>query len=414
MKTQELLSVGIFSSAEISFTLLRPCCFDGRVYSGPQSASFSGGRIAFDGRSFDVVSFACEAADDDFSDAVFSLDGVTIGVDFHWERKETQRFAGNLKLIVEGDRLTAVNVIGIEDYLRSVISSEMKASAPAEFLKAHAVISRSWLLAQIRKKEKSLPRPAPQEEGGRLIRWWDREDHLNFDVCADDHCQRYQGLGRVAAARVDDVIRSTWGEVLMYDGQICDARFSKCCGGVTEVFSSCWEGIDYPYLRSLADAPAGGGDAFCNTTDRRMLSHVLNEYDLETMDFYRWKVEYTRSGLSDLLRRRSGIDFGEIRDLVPVRRGPSGRIVELRIVGSLKTLVIGKELLIRRWLSESHLKSSAFDVSWEGDRIILNGRGWGHGVGLCQIGAAVMGERGYAYTGILEHYFPGAELTKQY
>ena len=414
MKPQERLTVGIFSSPEIAFELLKPCGFGGREYCGPQKALFSNGRILFDGGEYDELLFAAPERGDGFSDAVFALAGVTIGVDFHWERQETQRFAGSLRIIVENGRLTAINVIGIEDYLRSVISSEMKASAPQEFLKAHAVISRSWLLAQIRKKEKNLPRPEPKIREGRLIRWFDREDHLNFDVCADDHCQRYQGLSRVAAEAVDKVVEATWGEVLTYGGKICDARFSKCCGGVTELFSSCWEDIDYPYLRSVADAPSEGADPFCKTRDRRLLSHVLNDYDLETLDFFDWKVEYTRSELSELICRRSGIDFGQVRELIPLRRGPSGRIVELEIVGSKRSLTVGKELMIRRWLSESHLKSSAFTISYDDDRIILTGRGWGHGVGLCQIGAAVMGEKGYAYSEILSHYFPGSVLEKEY
>ena len=414
MKPQERLTVGIFSSPEIAFELLKPCGFGGREYCGPQKALFSNGRILFDGGEYEELLFAAPERGEGFSDAVFALAGVTIGVDFHWERQETQRFAGSLRIIVENGRLTAINVIGIEDYLRSVISSEMKASAPQEFLKAHAVISRSWLLAQIRKKEKSLPRPEPKIREGRLIRWFDREDHLNFDVCADDHCQRYQGLSRVAAEAVDKVVEATWGEVLTYGGKICDARFSKCCGGVTELFSSCWEDIDYPYLRSVADAPSEGADPFCMTRDRRLLSHVLNDYDLETLDFFDWKVEYTRSELSELICRRSGIDFGQVRELIPLRRGPSGRIVELEIVGSKRSLTVGKELMIRRWLSESHLKSSAFTISYDDDRIILTGRGWGHGVGLCQIGAAVMGEKGYAYSEILSHYFPGSVLEKEY
>ncbi|MBQ7576074.1 MAG: SpoIID/LytB domain-containing protein [Bacteroidales bacterium] len=414
MKPQERLTVGIFSSPEIAFELLKPCGFGGREYCGPQKALFSNGRILFDGGEYEELLFAAPERGEGFSDAVFALAGVTIGVDFHWERQETQRFAGSLRIIVENGRLTAINVIGIEDYLRSVISSEMKSSAPQEFLKAHAVISRSWLLAQIRKKEKSLPRPEPKIREGRLIRWFDREDHLNFDVCADDHCQRYQGLSRVAAEAVDKVVEATWGEVLTYGGKICDARFSKCCGGVTEIFSSCWEDIDYPYLRSVADAPSEGADPFCKTRDRRLLSHVLNDYDLETLDFFDWKVEYTRSELSELICRRSGIDFGQVRELIPLRRGPSGRIVELEIVGSKRSLTVGKELMIRRWLSESHLKSSAFTISYDDDRIILTGRGWGHGVGLCQIGAAVMGEKGYDYSEILSHYFPGSVLEKEY
>lgn len=414
MGRQEQISAGIFSATEIAFNLLKPARCGEAEHGGPCKARFEGGRIAFEGGLYDELLFLFPKPLGGFSGANFALAGVTIGVDFHWERTETQQFAGDLKIIVEGERLTAVNIIGLEDYLRSVISSEMKASAPAEFLKAHAVISRSWLLAQIYRKEKRLQRRFSDAGEGRFIRWFDREDHLNFDVCADDHCQRYQGLSRVAAEAVDRVVGETWGEVLMHEGRICDARFSKCCGGITELFSSCWEDVDHPYLRSIADAPSDGGEPFCNTTDRRLLSHVLNEYDLETPDFYRWRVEYDRGELSDLIRRRSGIDFGEIRDLVPLKRGPSGRIIELEIVGTARSMVVGKELIIRRWLSESHLKSSAFTVIRQGERIILEGAGWGHGVGLCQIGAAVMGERGYTYREILAHYFPGSQLEKRY
>ena len=162
----------------------------------------------------------------------------------------------------------------------------------------------------------------------------------------------------------------------------------------------------------MKDAPEAGGPDFCDTADEAVLSQVLNEYDLETKDFYRWRVEYGCRELAELIRRRSGIDFGdEIRALEPLERGASGRIWLLRIVGSARTMTVGKELTIRRWLSESHLKSSAFEVSYPDGRIVLDGRGWGHGVGLCQIGAAVMGHRGYPYADILAHYFPGAKLT---
>lgn len=415
MKEQKQLSVGIFSAQEVAFTFLKPFVLDGRVYEGSHKVCLYEGRIRFAGSSYDEIVFKrLETPADGFDEASFVLEDVIIGVDFHWQRKEAQRFAGTLKLIIEGDRLTAINVIGIEDYLRSVISSEMKSSASFEFLKAHSVISRSWLLAQIeRRSECEKGRPDFVETPDRIIRWADREDHANFDVCADDHCQRYQGLSRVNSQKVDEVISATWGEILQYDGKVCDARFSKCCGGTTERFSTCWEGRDFPYLTPVKDAPEGGDD-FCNTQDESILSQVLNDYDLETKDFYSWRVVYDRKALTDLVLRRSGIDFGEIRELVPLKRGASGRIYELRIVGTRLTMTIGKELIIRRWLSESHLKSSAFDVSYEGDNIILDGRGWGHGVGLCQIGAAVMGAKGYDYSEILCHYFPGSQTVKIY
>lgn len=419
MRPQHPLSVGIFSAPAIRFRFLKPV----RVtlpggkscrYEGRQQAHIEDGRIAFDGGLFEELHFLPdEAPGEGFAEASFELSDVTIGVDFHWQRKETQRFAGSLKLFVTCGRITAVNCIGVEDYLRSVIASEMKATASPEFLKAHAVISRSWLLAQIeRRKAAPAGRPEFVETEDTLIRWADREDHTDFDVCADDHCQRYQGLSRLSTPRADEAVAATWGEVLTCDGALCDTRFSKCCGGMTERFSTCWENRDFPYLTPVRDAPAEGGADFCDTADTAVLSQVLNDYDLETRDFYRWRVAYEPHALAELIRRRSGIDFGgEILALEPLERGASGRISLLRIVGSARTMVFGKELTIRRFLSESHLKSSAFDVSRESDRFILQGRGWGHGVGLCQIGAAVMGHRGYAYSEILAHYFPGTKLS---
>ena len=415
MKEQRQLSVGIFSAREVAFTFLQPFVLEGRVYEGSHRACLYDGRISFAGGFYDEIVFTrLYTPENGFDDAAFVLEDVTIGVDFHWQRKEAQQFAGSLKLIVEQEGVTAINVIGIEDYMRSVISSEMKSTASLEFLKAHSVISRSWLLAQIeRRNECEKGRPDFVETDDRIIRWADREDHANFDVCADDHCQRYQGLSRVNSAKVDEVISATWGEILQYDGKVCDARFSKCCGGVTERFSTCWEERDYPYLAPVKDAPDGGRD-FCDTQDETILSQVLNDYDLETQDFYKWRTVYDRKALSELILRRSGMDFGEIRELVPLKRGASGRIYELRIVGTRLTMTIGKELIIRRWLSESHLKSSAFDVSYEGNNIVLDGRGWGHGVGLCQIGAAVMGAVGYDYKSILNHYFPGSKTVNIY
>ena len=380
--------------------------------------------------------------------AAFELLDVTIGINFHWERKEDQRFSGSLKIIVVNGKLTGINVIHIEDYLTSVISSEMSATASLELLKAHAVISRSWLLAQIRKNkeitEAHTGYSAFTQTDEELIRWYDHEGHTHFDVCADDHCQRYQGITRASTDIVRQAIAATRGQVLTSEGNICDARFSKCCGGIFEEFQYCWEDTRRPYLAKQRDYLAGSGKlvsklpdltqeaeadrwirtsppAFCNTDDKKILSQVLNNYDQETTDFYRWKVEYTQDELSALILKRSGVDYGRIIDLVPVARGTSGRLWKLKIVGTKKTRTIGKELEIRRTLSPSHLYSSAFvidraELSAEGihGRFILTGAGWGHGVGLCQIGAAVMGEQGYQYDAILLHYYTGATIDKLY
>lgn len=337
----------------------------------------------------------------------FTLKDVVIGVDFHWERYEAQTFHGALQLLHEDGVLRAVNVVPVETYLTSVISSEMSAEAPLEFLKAHAVISRSWLLATMQKTERRERSKHVHEqlgEGG-VLRWYDGESHTLFDVCADDHCQRYQGITRQSNPHVVKAIEATCGQVLMFAGEVCDARFSKCCGGMTERFESCWEPVSHPYL-------VVKHDPYCGVADRQVLSRVLNSYDRETSDFYRWTVRFSVDELSELVARKSGIDFGRIIDLVPVERGASGRVVLLKIVGEKRTLMVGKELEIRKWLSESHLYSSAFDVEKTADGFVLHGKGWGHGVGLCQIGAAVMGDRGLAYEQILDFYYPNAELTK--
>jgi stage II sporulation protein D len=373
----------------------------------------------------------------------FDLKDVTIGINFHWERKEDQRFRGGLKIIQEEGRLTAVNILPLEEYLKSVISSEMSATSSTELLKAHAVVSRSWLLAQI-EKEKKLQQQGPQTSGyftrDEHIRWYDREDHLNFHVCADDHCQRYQGITKAGTKAVEDAINETSGEVLVWEGEICDARYSKCCGGISEIFENVWEPVNHPYLARIVDnnnEPEGfdttldseeksvrwiknSPEAFCNTTDKEILSQVLNDYDQETHDFYRWKKEYTPEELRNLMKKRIGLDVGEIKDLVPVERGVSGRLIKLRVEGSVRTITIGKELEIRKAFSPSHLYSSAFVIDkvnvQEGipQKFIFTGAGWGHGVGLCQIGAAVMGAKGYNYRQILEHYFRGAGLEKKY
>ena len=437
-RTQPHLQVGIMSADEIEFEILS----DG---AGPRKAVFREGKIEYDGALYDELYFEEQNPSTMFAEPSFVLHGVTIGVNFHWERREDQKFAGALKIIVEDGRLTAVNVVGVEDYLLSVISSEMSATASEEFLKAHAVISRSWVMAQIaassRWKKVEIPcdvnnvpalvsyldstlsKDGREEEVTEYVKWYDHEDHRHFDVCADDHCQRYQGLTRATGETVRRAIDSTWGQVLTYEGELCDARFSKCCGGRMERFSTCWNDMDLPYLQTLADTPDhGNGRCFCDTQDKEILSQVLNNYDQETVDFYRWSVEYDRDALSDLVSRRSGIDFGRISCLEPLERGESGRIYKLKVSGDKRTIVVGKELEIRRILSESHLKSSAFitvylddqgrEVTSEGDWSILrlNGSGWGHGVGLCQIGAAVMASEGYTYKEILEHYYPGTQV----
>ncbi len=366
------------------------------------------------------------------------MHGVTIGVGFHWERREDQKFRGSVSFIREGDQITLVNIVDAEEYLLSVISSEMNANAPEEFLKAHAVISRSWLLAQTRARATAAHDTCLRTED-TLIRWYDHSDHEHFDVCADDHCQRYQGISRQTNPTVRRAVESTAGMVLMSGSELVDARFSKCCGGVFEEFENCWEPVHHPYLVARRDSESphdfpdlsldaeaaawitSRPDAFCASPSAEVLSQVLNGYDRETDGFYRWTVEYSRSELAEIVRTRTGIDFGDIVDLIPIERGTSGRIVRLKVVGTLRTMTIGKELEIRRTLSRSHLYSSAFivdrhDIGPDGipGRFVLHGAGWGHGVGLCQIGAAVMGSRGYSYSEILSHYFPGAEIKKIY
>lgn len=442
LREQPVVSVGIMSEKEISFELnnaynfTNPDNSEAFEVKGPQTAVEQNGKVLWNGKEYTELSFAPKGI------GTFWLRGVTIGVNFHWERKEDQKFGSALKIIVENGKLTAVNVIGVEDYLTSVISSEMSATASEELLQAHAVISRSWLLAQIEKNKEIIASNekycACTQTEDELIKWYDREDHVNFDVCADDHCQRYQGLTRASTEKVRKAIDATWGELLMDGDKICDARFSKCCGGGVEEFQHCWEPVEYSYLVKLRDGknPADLPDlrveenahkwimespeAFCNTTDKHILSQVLNNYDQETVNFYRWKQEYDQKTLSELILSRSGVDYGDILDLVPVERGTSGRLVKLKIVGTKKTMTIGKELEIRRTLSTSHLYSSAFVVEKVGEdngvpaKFILHGAGWGHGVGLCQIGAAVMGEQGYKYKEILLHYFVGASIERRY
>lgn len=438
------IKVGIMLESEIIFRLnerflLEP---NGVPFEKIHKAIIQNGSIWLDGELVDDDSLIFQPVR--YHEASFELNDVTIGRNFHWQRKEDQTFRGSLEIRIEGDKLRAINAIPLEDYLVSVISSEMKATSSVELLKAHAVISRSWLLAQVKKnKELSQSTTSYQriyETAGEYIRWYDREDHDGFDVCADDHCQRYQGMTKQSTPLVEQAVAETRGNILMFEGKICDARFSKCCGGISENFENVWEPEMHPYLQSVIDNPEipdgyetdfsqeevaekwirNYPDAFCNTNDKNVLAQVLNDYDQETSDFYRWEVSYSQADLAGLIARKTGVDFGEITDLIPVERGKSGRIIKLKIVGTKQTRMIGKELEIRKTLSESHLYSSAFVVeklevtNGIPGNFVLSGAGWGHGVGLCQIGAAMMSEKGYTCNQILGHYFSGASVSKGY
>ena len=405
-KVEPTVTVGIVSGEKIHFSLNTAYTAKGETIVGHQVVEFSEGGILWNGNQYRELTFTPQTPQ-----SSFSLYDVTIGVNFHWERKETQVFLGTLRLVVESDKIVAINELPVESYLASVISSEMKATAGLELLKAHAVISRSWLLAQMQRRVESGEKRdgffSFIKKDDELIRWYDREDHTIFDVCADDHCQRYQGITKQTSKNVEQALKATRGQILCYEDEICDARFSKCCGGVTEEYQYCWEDTPKPYLVSVEDP-------FCNTNDKEILSQVLNDYDQETNDFYRWTVEYTADELSQLINEKLKDDFGTITDLIPLERGKSGRIWKLKIVGTKKTFTIGKELEIRRALSESHLYSSDFDVEKTEKGFRLNGKGWGHGVGLCQIGAAVMGQQGYTYDQILLHYYRNAEIKRIY
>lgn len=434
------VTVGIVSAQKIHFSLNKPYLAKGEKVLGEQVVEFSEGGVLWNGNQYSQLTFHPQSAD-----ASFSLSDVTIGVNFHWERKETQTFLGTLRFVVESDKIVAINELPVEKYLESVISSEMSATSSLELLKAHAVISRSWLLAQMKKRREVAESGnnffSFTKKEDTLIRWYDREDHTLFDVCADDHCQRYQGITKETSPHVAEAIRQTKGQILMDGDEICDARFSKCCGGITEEFQYCWEDTPKTYLTAVRDIALGvehtlpnltneeeaekwirfNPPAFCNTQDKKILSEVLNDYDQETVNFYRWKETLSQEKLQQLIADKLKMDLGAILDMKAVERGKSGRISKLQIIGTEKIFTIGKELEIRRTLSDSHLLSSAFVVNkYDKDeqgvpqRFELIGAGWGHGVGLCQIGAAVMGEQGYHYDAILLHYYQGAEIKKLY
>jgi stage II sporulation protein D len=437
LKNQPKITVGIMDRQKEVFGRL-----DGHFHvegfgpvSGWFSAKLAGEAIVLTDETFCEIYRSPLIKLTPHQNSVFTLFNVTIGNRFHWQRKEDQTFRGDLILHAREDSMiAAINEISIEDYLTSVISSEVSAEAPVEFLKAHTILSRSWLLAGLHRGKKregtSIPAGKMIEKEGEVIRWYDREDHDLFDVCGDDHCQRYQGITKIVSSQAEEAVRETHGMVITYQGEICDARYSKACGGITENFNTAWTDKPVPYLTSISDGSISHRpikaeeevsawilaepDAYCNTKDEDLLKRILPESDRRTRDFFRWKVEYSRTDLEEILREKSGFDFGTLKEIVPISRGPSGRISRLKIVGSKRSLVVGKELEIRRWLSKSHLYSSAFLVIVEADRFILQGAGWGHGVGLCQIGAAVMATKGFPAEQILKHYFRGVQIKKIY
>ena len=411
------IQVGLLSNPEIRFTLQgnyhvvapkgNPVPTK-KIVEGEQRVYMDNGLIQWNGDSFKELLFFPIEPDKN----LIKVKNVMICKQFHWQQQEDQSFQGTLHLIIEEGKITAINIISTERYLTSVISSEMSAMASIELLKAHAVISRSWLLAQLTAQKNDNNSSCGTENDEEIVRWYNRSAHQHYDVCADDHCQRYQGVTKVTTDVAKEAVEQTRGEILIYNGEICDTRFSKCCGGMTEKFSTCWEDKDYPYLTNVIDP-------YCGMANQQILRQVVVNYDQQTTDFYRWTVTYSQQELHDLIMAKTGIDFGDIIDLEPLARGTSGRIYRLKIVGSKRSLIIGKELEIRKALSTSHLFSSAFEVKKQGEgsvpeQFTLEGTGWGHGVGLCQIGAAVMGEKGFKYKEILLHYYQGAKVERIY
>ncbi|MFH0735239.1 MAG: SpoIID/LytB domain-containing protein [bacterium] len=441
------INVSILTSDEINFDLNGEFFVNGitEKQNGRYSAKIVNGKISVEKDDRTLV-FENEVIflPNDMTEDSFLIRDVIIGIKFHWEKKEKERFVGSLKLLKDNDKIIAINIVPLEDYLTSVISSEMSATSSKELLKAHSIISRSWLLAQIEKGKELAKQDVKYNSTyiteDEIVKWYDREDHVLFDVCADDHCQRYQGITKAYTPKVKQAVEETRGLVVSYEGKICDARFSKTCGGISESFENVWEPVKHAYLTSVIDYKfepdnyeldltkeeaadvwiRNSPSSFCNTNDPKVLAQVLLDYDQTTTDFYRWKVEFTNEDLSKLILEKSGIDYGEIIDMVPLERGHSGRLIKLKIIGTKKTFIIGKELEIRRTLSKSHLYSSAFVVdkfdivNGIPQKFVLTGAGWGHGVGLCQIGAAVMGEKGYRFDEILLHYFKNSTILKIY
>lgn len=444
MNKEPMITVGIMDrQTNVSGTLNGNFHIDGfgGNLSGSFSARTSDGAIVFKDIGGRDVARSRSVRLMPHNDSTFTLFHVTIGISFHWERTENQTFRGGIVLQSRDDGTMAViNEVPLEDYLQSVVSSEMNATAPLEFLKTHAIISRSWLLSTLKRKKEKQARPSPAANVAgnehEIMRWYEQEEHDIYDVCADDHCQRYQGITKIFSGNAETAVRETFGKVIMYRDEICDARYYKACGGMTEDFCTAWGDKHVPYLISITDAPSqyspvrteedafawifSKPEAYCNTGDAGLLAKILPDFDRETKDFFRWKIEYAREELEEILRERSGLDFGTLKEIRPLQRGPSGRIFRLMIIGSKRTVVVGKELEIRRWLSRSHLYSSAFVVTTkngpggEVERFSFHGAGWGHGVGLCQIGAAVMASKGFSAEQALAHYFPGTELRKAY
>ncbi len=443
MKYPQNIAVGILTNSRIEFQLVgsfqSSCKEPIKLDSGNYTIRTAKNQMIIENQDFTISSSSPITLEPVSPNNVFILKKVTIGIDFHWEQKEDQRFSGKLKFIKDGDQVWAINLIHLEDYLQSVISSEMSANASLEFLKAHAVISRSWVLAQIQNKSKSLIKSEKKENTNptEIERWYDHEDHQLFDVCADDHCQRYQGITKIVSEKALKAVQQTEGEVLVFNNEVCDTRFSKCCGGISENFENVWEPVYHPYLTKVVDSEFASTTcvdlrveqeaeewirnkphAYCNTDDRNIIRQVLPGFDQKTSDFFRWTITYTQKELAEMLQKKSGFDFGEIIELKAIKRGHSSRIILLKITGTKLSVTVGKELEIRKWLSESHLYSSAFVIEYKKiengipQQFTLSGAGWGHGVGLCQIGAAVMGEKGFSYQKILQHYFKNAKLIK--
>lgn len=442
---QPEINVGILTGKQISFELYGDFKSEGydKFFSGRLSADIHNDKINLKhGTDKFEAAESITFVPQDIEAESFLIKDVTIGKGFHWERKEKQRFIGTLKLLKEKGKLIVINILPLEKYIISVISSEMSAKSSLQLLKAHAVVSRSWLLSHLysTKDANTTPPAGNNEKGDEHINWYTREDHERYDVCADDHCQRYQGVTKISTDISRKAVEQTYGIVLQYEDAICDARYSKSCGGITEAFENAWEPVKYKYLSSVIDYKfepdnfnldfssetnarkwiTSKSPAFCNTSDQTILKQILPSFDQETKDFYRWRVEYSQEEISSRLKSKSGIDFGFIIDMIPVERGFSGRIIKLKIVGTKKTLIVGKELEIRKFLSDSHLYSSAFvteKLEVKNNipgKFVLRGAGWGHGVGLCQIGAAVMAVQGYQFDEILLHYFKDVRLKKIY